>query len=110
MIDRYNGYTSLAVLRAMEVASQLDMEARSPERGSLHWYRVLRVLAMVDLSPLDSALGEINRNRLATLGRSPCRSGGPLIGPRSFPCPSFLGGLGAFVGLLLPLLEFLESR
>ena len=38
----------------MEVASQLDMEVRSPERDSLHWYRVHRVLAMVDLFPLDS--------------------------------------------------------
>ena len=45
--------TSLAVLLAMEVASQLDMEARSPERGSLHWYRSHRVVAMVDPSPLD---------------------------------------------------------
>ena len=90
----------------MEVASQLDMEMRSPERDSLHGYRVRRVLATVDFLLWIRALGEINRNRLATLGRSPCRSGGPLIRTGSFPCPRFLGGLGAFVGLLLPL----ESR
>ena len=54
MIDRSNGCTDPAVLKAMEVSSLLDMEAMSPGRGTQGWYRALQDLAMPDPSPLGS--------------------------------------------------------
>ena len=87
----------------------------STGHGTGLWKEVVSTnVKFIELSPVETCLlwvrafGEINRNRLATLGRSSCRSGRPLIRTGSFPCPSFLRGLGAFIGLLLPLLERLE--
>ena len=54
-------------------------------------------------------LGWINRNRLASLGISPCRGSG-LSGRTAFlPYPRILGGLDALVGLLLPFIVAMDS-
>ena len=69
MIDRSNGCNALAALKATEASSLLGMEGWNPV--------VNAGVNLIECSPIKTllfwicALGDVNRNRLATLGKIP---------------------------------------